>query len=170
MNYKNLIRSIPDFPQEGILFRDITPLIQDPIAYKSSIKDMLGGIEDLEIDAIAAVEARGYLFGAPMAVELGVPFIPIRKLGKLPYKTISIEYQLEYGTATLEMHIDSLTKGQNILLVDDLLATGGTLRAAASLIEKAEGNVIGISVLIELLELSGRELLEDYSVNTIIKY
>jgi adenine phosphoribosyltransferase len=170
MNYKNLIRSIPDFPQEGILFRDITPLIQDPIAYKSSIKDMLGGIEDLEIDAIAAVEARGYLFGAPMAVELGVPFIPIRKLGKLPYKTISIEYQLEYGTATLEMHIDSLTKGQNILLVDDLLATGGTLRAAASLIEKAEGNVIGISVLIELLGLSGRELLEDYSVNTIIKY
>ena len=170
MNYKNLIRSIPDFPQEGILFRDITPLIQDPIAYKSSIKDMIGGIEDLEIDAIAAVEARGYLFGAPMAVELGVPFIPIRKLGKLPYETISIEYQLEYGTATLEMHIDSLTKGQNILLVDDLLATGGTLRAAASLIEIAEGNVIGISVLIELLELSGRELLEEYSVNTIIKY
>jgi adenine phosphoribosyltransferase len=170
MNYKNLIRSIPDFPQEGILFRDITPLIQDPIAYKSSIKDMIGGIKDLEIDAIAAVEARGYLFGAPMAVELSVPFIPIRKLGKLPYETTSIEYQLEYGTATLEMHIDSLTKGQNILLVDDLLATGGTLRAAASLIEIAEGNVIGISVLIELLELSGRELLEEYSVNTIIKY
>jgi|TARA_B110000263_G_C15219996_1_gene469430 adenine phosphoribosyltransferase len=170
MDYKNLIRSIPDFPQVGILFRDITPLIQDPIAYKSSIKDMLEVVENLEIDGIAAVEARGYLFGAPMAVELGVPFIPIRKLGKLPYETTSIEYQLEYGTATLEMHTDALTEGQNILLVDDLLATGGTLKAAASLIEIAKGNVIGISVLIELLELSGRELLEEYSVTTIMKY
>ena len=170
MDYKNLIRSIPDFPQVGILFRDITPLIQDPIAYKSSIKDMLEVVENLEIDGIAAVEARGYLFGAPMAVELGVPFIPIRKLGKLPYETTSIEYQLEYGTATLEMHTDALTEGQNILLVDDLLATGGALKAAASLIEIAKGNVIGISVLIELLELSGRELLEEYSVTTIMKY
>ena len=167
-SYEHLIREIPDFPEEGILFRDITPLLLDPVGFAWAIDRMTQAAGTMPLDVIVAVEARGYLFGAPMARALDVPLIPVRKVGKLPYKTVSIEYALEYGSATVEMHEDGIHPGQRAVLVDDLLATGGTLKAAEDLVHKAGGITVGATVLIELAELSGRALLGDYPVHTLM--
>ncbi len=167
-SYEHLIREIPDFPEEGILFRDITPLLLDPDAFAWAIDRMTQDASTVAPDVVVAVEARGYLFGAPMARALDLPLIPVRKVGKLPYKTVSIEYALEYGSATVEMHEDGIHPGQRAVLVDDLLATGGTLKAAEDLVHKAGGRTVGATVLIELAELSGRGLLGNYPVHTLM--
>ncbi|CAA9361834.1 MAG: Adenine phosphoribosyltransferase, partial [uncultured Gemmatimonadetes bacterium] len=156
---KQLIRDIPDFPQPGILFRDITPLLRDPAAFRQVTAALAEPFRG-RVDAVAGVESRGFIFGAPLAVELGVGFLPIRKAGKLPGDKLALEYALEYGTSTLEIHTDAVRPGERILLVDDLLATGGTARAAAGLIEAVGGRVEGIAFVIELLFLQGRTALQ----------
>lgn len=150
------IRTIPDFPKKGILFKDITTALKEPAVFKAIIDNMYDKIKNLPIDYIAAVESRGYLFGAPLAYKLGVGLVIIRKPGKLPAEVERVEYSLEYGTDALEMHKNSFEKGKNILLVDDLLATGGTIKASAELIKKTGGNVVGALFLIELLTLSSQ--------------
>ncbi len=164
------IRSIPDWPKKGILFRDITPLLAEPKAFTAAVEALCAGFTDAGIEYVAAVEARGFIFGAAVAERLGAGFVPIRKKGKLPSKTESITYDLEYGTDTLEVHSDALDKGSKVLMVDDLLATGGTMAAACKLIEKIGGQIIGITFLIELTELAGREKLTDYNINTVLTY
>jgi adenine phosphoribosyltransferase len=164
------IRSIPDWPKKGILFRDITPLLADPKALAASVDALCDGFTEAAIEYVAAVEARGFIFGASVAEKLGAGFIPIRKKGKLPSKTESVTYDLEYGTDTLEVHIDAVSKGAKVLMVDDLLATGGTMAAACKLIEKIGGQITGITFLIELSELSGRQKLDQYTINSVISY
>lgn len=164
------IRAIPDFPKPGIMFRDITTLLASPEAFRESIRQMKEKVVGLEIDAIAAAEARGFLFGAPLALELDLPVIPIRKPGKLPSETISYSYDLEYGSDTLEMHADAVADGANILVVDDLLATGGTVEACCQLIEKAGGNVVACLFLIELVGLGGAEKVGAEKTISLIKY
>lgn len=169
-NLKRYIRDIPDWPKKGILFRDITPLLSDTSAFSSAIKALAEDYEQSGIEYIAAVEARGFIFGSAVAEALGAGFIPIRKKGKLPYKTESFTYDLEYGQDTLEVHIDALQKGAKVLMVDDLLATGGTMAAACKLIEGIGGEVAGISFLIELCALKGRSKLKEYKISTVIEY
>jgi len=164
------IRSIPDWPKKGILFRDITPLLAEPKALAAAIDALCAGFTRAGIEYVAAVEARGFIFGAAVAAKLGVGFVPIRKKGKLPFKTESITYDLEYGTDTLQVHIDAIETGAKVLMVDDLLATGGTMVAACKLIEKIGGRIAGITVLIELSELAGRNKLEGYNISTVISY
>jgi adenine phosphoribosyltransferase len=164
------IRSIPDWPKKGILFRDITPLLANPEAFSKTVDALCDSFDNIGVDYVAAVEARGFIFGAAVAQRLGVGFVPIRKKGKLPFKTESFTYELEYGTDTLEVHSDAVSEGAKVLMVDDLLATGGTMAAACKLIEKIGGKVLGIVFLIELSELAGREKLPGYKVNTIISY
>jgi adenine phosphoribosyltransferase len=164
------IRSIPDWPKKGILFRDITPLLADPEALAAAVDALCAGFTDAGIEYVAAVEARGFIFGAAVARKLGVGFVPIRKKGKLPFRTESVTYDLEYGTDTLEVHRDAVSKGSRVLMVDDLLATGGTMAAACKLIEKIGGQIAGIAFLIELSELAGREKLGGYKINTVISY
>ncbi|RLI97367.1 MAG: adenine phosphoribosyltransferase [Candidatus Aenigmatarchaeota archaeon] len=166
------IRDIPDFPKKGIVFRDITTLLRDPWAFKHSVKAMADYYRDKGIDVIAAAESRGFIFGAAIAYELGIGFIPVRKPGKLPYETESTTYELEYGTDTLEMHKDAVKPGQKVLLVDDLLATGGTIRATADLVRKLGGRIAGICFLIELSFLKGRAKLDDLGVDvySLIQY
>jgi adenine phosphoribosyltransferase len=164
------IRSIPDWPKKGILFRDITPLLAEPKAFTAAIDALCAGFTDMGIDHVAAVEARGFIFGAAVAEKLGAGFIPIRKKGKLPFKTESVTYDLEYGTDTLEVHSDAIDKGAKVLMLDDLLATGGTMAAACKLIEKMGGEIVGITFLIELSELGGRSKLGGYKINTVISY
>jgi adenine phosphoribosyltransferase len=164
------IRQIPDWPKKGILFRDITPLLADSRAFAAAVKQLCKGFEGACIDYVAAVEARGFIFGSAAAVELGAGFIPIRKKGKLPGATESVTYDLEYGQDSLEVHKDLIEKGAKVLIVDDLLATGGTMTAACELIEKIGGKVVGISYLIELTELKGREKLSGYNSNSVIRY
>ena len=161
-DYLSLIRNIPDFPEPGIMFRDITPLLQDANAFRSVIQDMSSPFRDQGVDQVVAIEARGYLLGAPMAVELSTGFVPIRKVGKLPFHTIKAEYALEYGEAIIEMHRDGLEKHHKVLIVDDVLATGGTLNATITLVEQTGATVAGIAVLIELPALGGRAKLGDY--------
>lgn len=170
MNLENYIRVIEDFPKEGISFKDITTLLQNGEAYKYAIKTIADKIRDLNVDAIIGPEARGFLIGAPVAYELGVGFIPVRKPGKLPGETVKYEYALEYGTDSLEMHKDALVKGSRVAVVDDLLATGGTILSAVKLIESLGGEVVHIGFLIELMELHGRDNLKGYSIDSIIKY
>ena len=170
IDLEGYIRSIPDWPKKGILFRDITPLLADPKALSAAIDALCAGFTEVGIEYVAAVEARGFIFGAAVARKLGVGFVPIRKKGKLPFKTESVSYDLEYGTDTLEVHSDAIVKGAKVLMVDDLLATGGTMAAACELIEKIEGQVVGIAFLIELRELSGRKKLSRYKINTVISY
>jgi adenine phosphoribosyltransferase len=158
---RSLLRDVPDFPRPGIMFKDVTPLLADPIARREIVKEMAGHFESLSIDAIAAVEARGFIFGALLAEEMNLPFVPIRKAGKLPYHKVREEYELEYGKAAIEMHIDALQPGWKILIHDDLLATGGTAKAAGSLIEKLKGEVAGFSFLINLSFLPGEQVLND---------
>jgi adenine phosphoribosyltransferase len=164
------IRSIPDWPKKGVLFRDITPLLADPEAFAAAVDALCDGFAGIGVEYVAAVEARGFIFGAAVARKLGVGFVPIRKQGKLPFKTESVSYDLEYGTDTLEVHSDAIRRGEKVLMVDDLLATGGTMAAACKLIEKIGGQIAGITFLIELGELAGREKLRAYSINTVIHY
>ena len=164
------IRSIPDFPKKGILFRDITPLLAEPKALAAAIDALCAGFTKAAIEYVAAVEARGFIFGASVAARLGVGFVPIRKKGKLPFKTESITYDLEYGADTLQVHIDAIETGAKVLMVDDLLATGGTMAAACKLIEKIGGRIAGITFLIELSELAGRSKLSGYKINTCLSY
>lgn len=167
---EQFIRDIPDWPKTGILFRDITPLLADHDAYLAAVEALVADYRDMKIDYVAAVEARGFIFGSAVAERLRAGFIPVRKQGKLPYKTQSHTYDLEYGTDTLEVHVDAIRGGTNVLLVDDLLATGGTMNAACSLIEKVGGTVCGISFLIELRDLNGRAKLGNHRISTVITY
>ncbi|MBN1796277.1 MAG: adenine phosphoribosyltransferase [Sedimentisphaerales bacterium] len=168
---KTHIRDIPDWPKKGILFRDITPLLADAKAFPVAIKTLTEGFKDENIDYVAAVEARGFIFGSAVAEALGAGFIPIRKKGKLPAETEAVTYDLEYGQDTLEVHKDAIPKADStVLMVDDLLATGGTMAAACHLIEKIGGNIAGISFLIELTDLKGREKLSGYDIETVISY
>jgi len=164
------IRSIPDWPKKGILFRDITPLLAEPKAFIAAVDALCAGYTDAGIEYVAAVEARGFIFGAAVAERLNAGFVPIRKKGKLPSKTESITYDLEYGTDTLEVHSDAIGRGAKVLMVDDLLATGGTMAAACRLIEKIGGQIVGITFLIELTDLPGREKLTDYNITTVLTY
>jgi adenine phosphoribosyltransferase len=164
------IRDIPDFPKPGILFKDITPLLAEPAAFAESIKVLSDHYRGRPIDAIAAAEARGFLFAAPMALELKLPLIPLRKPGKLPYRTYSLKYDLEYGQAELQMHVDGVATGARVLLVDDVLATGGTMQAGCALIEQAGGTVAGCAFLVELSFLGGRDRLTGYDVFSLITY
>ncbi len=164
------IRSIPDWPKKGILFRDITPLLADAKAFSAAVDALSVGFRQAGVEYVAAVEARGFIFGAAVAMKIGAGFVPIRKKGKLPYKTESVSYELEYGTDTLEVHHDAVCKAAKVLMVDDLLATGGTMMAACKLIEKIGGHVVGIAFLIELCELAGRQKLTGYKITTLISY
>ncbi|MDH7599664.1 MAG: adenine phosphoribosyltransferase [Sedimentisphaerales bacterium] len=164
------IRAIQDWPRPGILFRDITPLLADSKAFRAAVDALIRDYLGQSIDYVAAIEARGFIFGSAAADRLKVGFVPIRKTGKLPYKTQRITYQLEYGTDSLEVHVDAFNKGARILLIDDLLATGGTMAAACRLVEGLGGKVVGISFLVELTELKGRDRLARYKVTSAIQY
>ncbi len=170
MDLKKYIADIQDFPEEGVLFRDVTPLLADKEAYRESIRLIKEYAQDKNVDVVVGPEARGFLFGCPVAIELNAGFVPVRKPGKLPREVVSQKYELEYGHNEIQMHSDSIQPGQNVLIVDDLLATGGTVEAAASLIEKMGGNIVGIVFLIELEALNGRKLLEKYDVYSVLKY
>ena len=167
---KDYVRSIPGFPKPGIIFRDITTLINNADGLHQAIDDMCDKVKDIDFDVIAGAEARGFIFGAAMAYKRHKPLVLIRKKGKLPTQVISQEYELEYGTSRLEMHVDSYKPGTKVLIVDDLLATGGTTKAITQLVEKTGGVVAGISVLIELVDLKGRERLTDYPVFSSISF
>ena len=170
MNLKNLIREIPNFPQDGILYKDITPLLKDPAGLSAAVQVMLEPFADSEVDFVVGIEARGFVFATPMALELGCGFVPVRKPGKLPAATLSREYALEYGETSLEIHTDAIAPGQKVLVVDDVLATGGTLVATCQTLEELGAVVEGISVLAELSFLSGRRLLQGYKLASAIVY
>ena len=170
MDLKAYIRDIPDFPEPGILFRDITPLLQTPAAFRCVVDQLRERYQNEALDTIVAVESRGFLFGAPLAYQMGKALVPVRKRGKLPSRTYSTEYSLEYGASAMEIHADSLEPGQRVLLLDDLLATGGTLAATARLVEMTGGIVAGVGVVIELKELQGRRKLKDYDVFSLVEY
>jgi adenine phosphoribosyltransferase len=170
MRLASLVRDVPDFPIEGILFKDITTLIRDADAFREAVDWMTDQYAESNVDLVAAIEARGYIFGAPVAYNLGVGFAPIRKPGKLPAEIISESYELEYGTNSLEIHADGIEPGQRVLIVDDLLATGGSARAAIRLVERLGGLVVGVAFLIELDFLHGRDMLEGYDVRSLINY
>ena len=167
---EDYIRSIPDFPEEGIIFRDVTSVLQDKDGFKLAIDSMQGIIGDTEFDVVVGPESRGFIFGTPIAYNLGKSFVPVRKKGKLPMETVSMEYELEYGSAVIEMHKDSIKPGQKVVIVDDLIATGGTIEAIIKLIEKLGGEVVKIVFLIELEGLKGREKLKGYDVDAVVKY
>jgi len=170
LDLKDSIRIIDDFPVEGISFKDITPLLADGEALREAINQMVDHLKDMNIDLIAGPEARGFLFGVPVASELGIGFIPVRKPGKLPYDTYAVEYDLEYGTDRLEIHKDAIKPGQRIAVVDDLLATGGTVAAVSKLIEEVGGEVASLNFVIELTDLKGRDKLQGYDINSLLKY
>lgn len=169
-NLKDYIRSIENFPKEGILFRDVTSVLQDKEGLQLAINQMKEKIRKIDFDIIVAPESRGFIFGMPLAYELKKGFVPVRKKGKLPYKTIEQSYDLEYGSATLEIHEDSIKPGQKVVIVDDLLATGGTLDAIIKLVERLGGEVVDICCLIELVDLKGRELLKSYKVESCVEF
>jgi adenine phosphoribosyltransferase len=164
------IREIPDFPKPGILFYDITTMLKDAPAFKEAVDLMIEPYRDEKIDMVVGMESRGFIFSAPMAYQLGAGLVPVRKLGKLPAETITVEYALEYGSNTLEIHRDSIGSGQRVLIVDDLLATGGTVRGTIELVERLKGEVVGLAFLVELDFLKGRERLEGRRVTSVIKY
>jgi adenine phosphoribosyltransferase len=170
MDLRTFIRDIPDFPKPGILFKDITPLLAAPAAFRHAVDLFVAHYRDVPIDAVAAAEARGFLFAAPVALALERPMVPLRKPGKLPYQTLTLAYQLEYGTAELQMHIDAVHPGSRVLMMDDLLATGGTMQAGCQLIEKAGGVIVGCAFLIELLFLQGRKNLPPVEVFSLLPY
>lgn len=170
MDLKSRIREIEGFPKEGVSFKDITTLLKDGEAFKYLVERLSDQLRDLNIDVIVGPEARGFLIGTPVAYNLGIGFIPIRKPGKLPAETISCEYELEYGTDLLEIHKDAIESGQRVAILDDLLATGGTVLATAKLIEELGGEVITINFIIELNYLNGRDVLKDYKINSLIQY
>ena len=170
MDLKQYIRTIPDFPQKGILFRDITTLLKEPTVFKDVIDRLINQYKDTRIDKIVSVEARGYIFGGALAYLLGCGFVPVRKPGKLPAETVSLDYTLEYGTNTVEMHKDAITRGEKVLVFDDLLATGGTVQASCKLVENLGGTVVGCAFIINLTELKGAEKLHQYDVFSLIEY
>ena len=170
INLNDYIRDVADFPKSGIMFKDITPLLLNSTAFEACIDEMADKVSDLKIDVLAAAEARGFLFAAPLALKLGLGMVPIRKPGKLPYEKHSYSYDLEYGSDTLEMHVDGVTKGQNVLVVDDLLATGGTVEACCRMIEQCEANVVGCLFMINLTFLNGSAKLEPYPVISLLDY
>ena len=167
---EDYVRTIPDFPEPGIQFRDITSVLQDPDGLKLSVDLFMEQLNGIDFDVIVGMESRGFLFGMPVAYAMGKPFVPIRKKGKLPCETISAEYDLEYGTASIELHRDAIAPGQRVVLIDDLIATGGTIAAGARLIEQLGGKIAKIVCLIELKGLEGRKKLEQYDVSSIIAY
>jgi len=167
---KDCIRSIPDFPKAGILFRDITTLLKDKSAFRRAVEELAKKYKNKKIDLVVAVEARGFILGGAIAHKLGAGFVPVRKKGKLPWKTNSVTYDLEYGTDTLEMHCDAVKPSDRVLIVDDLLATGGTVKAVVDLVNNRQGKIIGIAFLIELRDLKGIDKLRDYPVYSLIKY
>ena len=167
---KKYIRDVPDWPKKGVLFRDITPLLGEPKVFQKAIDMMTADYIGKGIEYVAAADARGFIFGAPIALKLNAGFVPVRKMGKLPYKTERLTYDLEYGKNTVEVHIDAVQKGSKVLMVDDLLATGGTIEAACKLVEKIGGNIVGVVFLIELVSLNGIKKLEKYEVKSILRY
>ena len=164
------VRRIPDFPEPGIIFRDITSILQDADGLKLAIDSMQKCLDDVEFDVVVGTESRGFIFGVPIAYNLHKPFVPVRKKGKLPCETISQSYDLEYGSATIEMHKDSIKPGQKVVIVDDLIATGGTVEAAIKMVEALGGEVVRVVFLMELAGLKGRERLKDYSVSSVLRY
>ncbi len=170
IDLREYIRAVPDWPKKGILFRDITPLLADAQAFQAAVDALCRPFEQQPMDYVAAVEARGFIFGAAVAAKLSAGFVPIRKKGKLPYRTEQVSYDLEYGTDTLEVHTDAVSSEARVLMVDDLLATGGTMAAACRLIEKIGGKIVGIAFLIELAELEGAGRLTGYHIETILRY
>lgn len=167
---RNKIRDIPDFPKPGIIFKDITPLVKDPATLRLTVHQLLHPFLGREITAVAGMEARGFIFGSLVAWELGIPFIPLRKPGKLPYDVQSVSYDLEYGSAELQVHIDAVDSNDKVLLVDDLLATGGTAKASCELIEKLGAQVVACAFVVELDFLGGRQCLKDYEVHSLLRY
>lgn len=170
INLKEYIRNIPDFPKAGILFRDITTLLKNKKAFKITVDTLANKYKTKKIDVVVAVEARGFILGGAIAYKLGTGFVPVRKKGKLPWKTNSATYELEYGTDTLEIHHDAIKPKDKVLIVDDLLATGGTVRAVVDLVKQLKGKIVGIAFLIELVDLRGRDKLKDYPIFSLIKY
>lgn len=167
---KGLIRDVPDFPEPGIVFKDITPVLADPIAFSTITDLMVVRFGRGNVDKVVGIEARGFIIASPVAYHFGAGFVPIRKQGKLPSESVAEDYELEYGTATLELHADGINPGERVLIVDDVLATGGTARAAASLVQRVGGKVCGIATVIELDFLHGRERLADHELYTLIHY
>lgn len=163
------IRNIPDFPKKGILFKDITTLLQDKKAFKKAVDLLAKKFKDKKIDAVVAVEARGFILGGALAYNLGAGFVPVRKKGKLPYKRLSVTYDLEYGTDTLEIHRDAIKPNSKVLIIDDLLATGGTIKAAVKLIRKLKGKIAGVIFLIELMDLKGIDKIKKFPVYSLLK-
>lgn len=167
---EDYVRSIPDFPEKGIIFRDVTSVLQDADGLQLAIDEIQKRLENVEFDVIAGTESRGFIFGMPVAYNLHKPFVLVRKKGKLPCETVSMEYELEYGTSVIEMHKDSILPGQKVVLIDDLIATGGTIQAAAKLVEHLGGEVVKMVFLMELAGLNGRKKLADYDVESVICY
>jgi adenine phosphoribosyltransferase len=170
LDLRDWIRDIPDFPRPGIVFKDITPLLGDPAAFRVTIERLAERFRDARIDTIAAAEARGFIFGAPLSLKLDAGFVPIRKPGKLPYATLALEYQLEYGTDRLEVHTDALTPGHRVLLLDDVLATGGTMRACCDLVQQTGAEVVACAFVLELSFLGGRDRLAPCDVFSLVTY
>ena len=167
---EDYIRSIPDFPEEGIIFRDVTSILQDAQGLKLAIDELIKRLDGVEFDVIAGTESRGFIFGMPVAYALGKPFVPVRKAGKLPCETISESYDLEYGSAVIEIHKDAILPGQKVVIVDDLIATGGTVEAAIHLVERLGGEVVKVLFLLELVGLEGRKKLAGYDVASVVVY
>ncbi len=167
---KQFIRDIPDFPIEGIMFRDITTLLANPEGFRDAIDGLLEPYRDERIDKVVVIESRGFIFGTPMAYQLNAGVVPVRKPGKLPAETLTEEYELEYGTNTLQIHTDAIEKGERVIIVDDLLATGGTVEATIRLVESLGGEIVGISFLAELMDLNGRERVRDYPYYSLVQY
>jgi adenine phosphoribosyltransferase len=170
IDLKSFIRDVPDFPQPGILFRDITPLLHDPAAYRHVIDELASKIQSMTPDVIIGIESRGFLFGAPVAYKLGLPFVPVRKAGKLPSERMSVEFALEYGESQLDIHRDALERDQRAVIVDDLLATGGTAQAACQLVELLGGKVAGLAFVVDLAFLNGRERLSGRHIVSLVSY
>ena len=170
MNYKDYIADIPDFPQDGILFRDVTPLMADGDVFKKACDEIIAFAKEVNAEVVVGPESRGFIFGCPVAYELGIGFVPVRKPGKLPRETVSVSYDLEYGSNELQVHKDSIKKGQRVLIVDDLLATGGTVYATIQMVKELGGVVAGCAFLIELAGLNGREHLKEYPVFALMSY
>lgn len=170
MNLEDWIRDVPDFPKKGIVFKDITPLLKDAAAFKYVIDLLTESYHDKGVEVVVAAEARGFILGAPLAYNLRAAFVPVRKPVKLPAEVVSVQYALEYGVDSLDMHKDAIMPGQKVLIIDDLLATGGTVAATIELVEKLGGDIIGIAFLIELTSLNGRQKLKDYQVVSLIQY
>jgi adenine phosphoribosyltransferase len=167
---KRSIRTVPDFPKKGVMFRDITTLVRDHAVFKFTIERLAEIFREDEVDVVVGIESRGFIIGAPLALELGAGFVPVRKPGKLPYESIRNDYDTEYSTDSVEMHVDAIEPGQRVLMVDDLIATGGTMKASIELVERLEGEIIGVAFVVDLPDLHGKEKLEGYRVVTLVEF